>query len=120
MYHLIVFVLDDPDLCKDTLEAWEAAGITGITILESSGMGKMRKIGVLDDVPLMPGLIDLIKIRENSHRTLFSVVKTQEQIDAVLKATQEVVGDLDNDNTGFLFVVPVSQAYGMSKKRDED
>ena len=119
MYHLIVFVLDDPDQCKDILEAWEAAGITGITILESSGMGKMRNSGMLDDIPLMPGIIDLIKVKENSHRTLFSVVETQEQIDAVLSATQDVVGDLENDDTGFLFVVPVSQAYGMSKTRKQ-
>ena len=120
MYHLIVFVLDDPDLCKDILEAWEAAGITGITILESSGMGKMRKTGMLDDIPLMPGIIDLIKVKENSHRTLFSVVETQEQINAVLKATQDVVGDLEQDNTGFLFVVSVTQAYGMSKRKKVD
>jgi nitrogen regulatory protein PII len=52
---------------------------------------------------------------ENQHRTLFTVVKSQSQIEAVVKATQSVVGDLEQPDTGFLFIVPVSQVYGISK-----
>lgn len=115
MYFLIVFVLDDPDRCRDILDAWEDAGIRGITILESSGLGRVRRAGVRDDLPLIPSLSDLFKSTETRHRTLFAVVKSQEQIDAIVEATQSVVGDLDQAHTGLLFVLPVSQVYGKSK-----
>lgn len=115
MYFQIVFVLDNPDQCRDILDAWENAGIRGVTILESSGLGRVRRAGIRDDLPLMPSLSDLFMNSETHHRTLFTVVKSQSQIEAIVKATQSVVGDLEQPDTGFLFVVPVSQVYGISK-----
>ena len=115
MYHMIIFVMNHPDECGKLLEAWEAAGITGITILESSGLGRLRGHAAHDDIPLMPSLHDILKTKETRHRTLFSVVDSEEKVDAILKATQEVVGDLDLEDTGFLFVLPVSRAHGMSR-----
>ena len=43
---MVVFVLNDPDRSQDVLDAWEAAGIIGVTILESSGLGRVRRAGV--------------------------------------------------------------------------
>jgi nitrogen regulatory protein P-II 1 len=115
MYSMVIFVLDDVDKCKDVLNAWEAIGIFGVTILESSGLGRVHQAGMRDDLPLMPSLSDLFKSTETRHRTLFTVTKHQEKIDALVEATQSVVGDLEQPNTGFLFVLPVSQVYGRSK-----
>jgi nitrogen regulatory protein PII len=115
MYFQVVFVLDNPDQCRDVLDAWENAGIRGVTILESSGLGRVRRAALREDLPLIPSLSDLFKSTETHHRTLFSVVKSQNQIDAIVKATQSVVGNLEQADTGLLFVVPVSQVYGKSK-----
>jgi len=115
MHYMVIFVINNPDQCGGILEAWEAAGITGITILESSGMGRLRGYGVRDDLPLMPSLHDMLRSKEIRHRTIFSVVDSEEKIDAIVEATYGVVGDLNQDNTGFLFVLPVSRVYGMSK-----
>lgn len=112
MCQLVVFVLDNPDLCHDVLDAWEKVGIRGITILESTGLGRVRRMGVRDDIPLMPSLEDLFREKETRHRTLFTLVKDQEKIDAIVAATQSVVGDLNQEETGILFVLPVSQVYG--------
>jgi nitrogen regulatory protein PII len=112
MYHLVIFVLDDPDKCHDILDAWEKVGIRGITILESTGLGRVRRWGLRDDIPLMPSLEDLFREEETRHRTLFTVVRDQEQIDAIVEATQSVVGNLNEDETGLIIVLPVSQVYG--------
>ena len=120
MSYLVVFVLDDPDRCRDILDAWEAAGAPGVTILDSSGLGRVRQVGIRDDVPLMPSLSDLFRRQEARHRTLFSVVKDQSQVDAIAQATQAVIGELDRGHTGLLFVVPVNQVYGLHKKRESD
>ena len=115
MYFLVVFILNDPDRCSDILDAWEDAGVRGITILESSGLGRVRQAGMRDDLPLIPSLSDLFKHSETRHRTLLTVVKEQNQIDAIVNATQEIIGDLEQEDTGLLFIVPVSQVYGKSK-----
>ncbi|MCJ7703045.1 MAG: hypothetical protein MUO62_15795 [Anaerolineales bacterium] len=115
MYSLVVFILDDTNLCNDLLDAWESAGIRGVTILESSGLGRIRQAALLDNLPLLPSLHDLFKAGESHHRTLFTVVNSQEKIDALVEATQSVVGDLEKPDTGLLFVVPVSQVYGKGK-----
>jgi nitrogen regulatory protein PII len=120
MAYLVVLVLDDPDLCRDVLDAWEAAGAPGVTILDSSGLGRVRRASIRDDIPLMPSLSDLFRRQEDHHRTLFSVVKDQSQVEAIAQATQAIIGELDRGHTGLLFVVPVSQVYGLHKKRESD
>lgn len=115
MSFLVVLVIDDPDDCPSILDAWEEIGVTGVTILESSGLGRLRQIGLRDDLPLMPSLHDLFQQREIHHRTLFSVVDDQAKVDQMVEITGRVIGDLDDPNTGFLFVVPVLQAFGLGK-----
>jgi hypothetical protein len=68
----------------------------------------------------MPSLSDLFRRQEARHRTFFSLVKDQSQVDAIAQATQAVVGELDRGHTGLLFVVPVSQVYGLHKKAEHD
>jgi len=112
MAYLVVLVLDDPDQCSNILDAWEAAGAQGVTILESTGLGRVRRAALRDDLPLMPSLHDLLRNKESYHRTLFSVVTTQEQVDALVQAARSVVGDFNQPDTGLLFVVPLSQIFG--------
>ncbi len=118
MYSLVLFVLDDINYCHDVLNAWEDAGIVGVTMLDSSGLGRVRN-AVRDDIPLMPSLSDLFKKSETQHRTLFTVVDDDAQIDAIITATESVIGSLNEPNTGFLFTVPVGRVYGMSKRNQD-
>lgn len=120
MSHLVVLVLDDPDRCQDVLDAWEAAGAPGVTILDSYGLGRVRRAGIRDDVPIMPSLADLLRRQEDSHRTLFSVVEHQAQAAAIIQATEAVLGDLSRGHTGLLFTVPVSETRGLQKRRERD
>jgi hypothetical protein len=90
--------------------------VTGITILESTGLGRLRRAGGRDDLPLMPSLRDIFASKEVPHRTLLSVVENQEQVDKLVSTAQKIIGNLDDPHTGFLFVVPVLQAYGLGKQ----
>jgi nitrogen regulatory protein PII len=124
MYQMILLVLDDTNQCSSVLEAWEAQEVGGITILESTGLGRMRKQGIRDDMPLMPSLSRLLQNREERHRTLFTVVEGEEMVDKIIEATQKVVGNLDEANNGVLFVLPVSRVVGLhgaqARARGED
>lgn len=116
--YLVVFILHDPAQLDDLLTAWEATGVSGVTILTSSGLGRLRR-GVRDDIPMMPSLDDFLGREPHLSRTLLSLVEEQSQVDALLRATHAVVGDLNRPQTGLFIVLPVSQADGL-RKRDAD
>lgn len=113
MNHLVVLVVDKPEDCLSVLEAWENLGVYGVTILESTGLGRLRNAGLLENVPLMPSLSDMIGTREVQHRTLLSVVDTEEKVTEMVQAVHEIIGDLRLPDTGFMFVVPVTQVFGL-------
>ena len=116
MSYLVVFVLDSPDLCQDILDAWENTGAKGITILESTGIGRVRQAGIRDDLPLMPSLSELFKNAETHNRTLFSVVDDLDSAHTLVGAAQNIVGDLEQPNTGLLFIAPLVEVYGLKKE----
>lgn len=117
MGYLVVLIVDDIDDCSPVLDGWEQAGVTGVTILNSSGLGRIRQAGLRDDLPLMPSLSDLLQGEEVSHRTLLSVVDDEAKVDEMISIAQGIIGDLNNPHTGFMFVVPVLKCYGLGHNR---
>ena len=116
--YLVLMVLNNPDRLEELLIAWEENGVQGATVLFSTGLGRIRQMDAWrDDMPLMPSLRDFYEIPENMNRTIFTVVDNEAQVDALVAATQEVVGELDEQGTGLLLVLPVARAYGVSKIR---
>jgi hypothetical protein len=116
--YLILMVLNDPDQLEDLLIAWEENGVQGATVLFSTGLGRIRQMETWrDDMPLIPSLRDFYEVPENTNRTLFTIVKDEAQVDAIVAATKTLVGDLDESKTGLLLVLPVARAYGADKKK---
>jgi hypothetical protein len=116
--YLILFVLNDPDQLEDLLIAWEENGVEGATVLFSTGLGRIRELDAWrDDMPLIPSLRDFYELPENMNRTVFTIVKDEAQVDAVVGATKKVVGELDERETGLLLILPVARAYGMNKRK---
>lgn len=120
MHYLVLLVLDDIERGNDVCDAWETAGVGGITILASTGLGRMRqKQGFRDDIPLMPSLRSLLHGPEEHHRTLFSVVEGEAMVDKVIAATESVLGDLSEPDSGILVALPVYRAVGIQRRSEE-
>lgn len=113
MYFMVLLVLDNIDQAPAVLDAWEAAGTGGVTILESTGLGRMRKAGIRDDMPMLPSITNLLKHREERHRTIFTVVEGEGMVDKIIELTQAISGDLDDPHNGVLFVLPVLRVEGL-------
>lgn len=110
---LIVLVVNDPFHCKRLLYAWKEVGVPGATIIESLGLQRALKGVLRDNLPLLPTLMDIESGEESHNRTMFSVVPDQEAVDRVRMATEALLGSLEAEDTGFMFVVPVSEAFGL-------
>ena len=110
---MILMVLNDVDKLEDVMRAWQAAGAGGITTLESSGAAHLLgHIGARDDLPLFPGLRNLMAHQEVHHRTLFTVVNSEVDVEAFFDATEAVTGPLAGPHTGFIWALPVIAVRG--------
>jgi nitrogen regulatory protein PII len=115
---MVMLILNNPEQTHDILDAWEAAGAPGVTILPSTGIGHVRaKMGLYEDIPLMPSLDDFFREDENLHRTLFTMVRERAMVDALVQATNSVLGDLSQPHIGILAVLPVLEIYGINHPR---
>ncbi len=119
--YLILFVLNDPDRLEEVLSAWEAAGVNGITVLPSTGLGRIRqKEGLRDDVPLIPSLEDFYHHKSDINHTLFTLVESEALAKKVLQATEAVVGNLDLPGNGILAILPTVSVHGIVNYRENN
>ena len=106
---LLIAVVNDPEKVDDILSGYLELGITGATVLQSEGMGRL----LTHDIPIFAGLQTLVGGARPQNRTVFSVV-SDEVVDSALELLQDVCGDLASPATGIAFVVPVSRVVGLA------
>lgn len=116
--YMVLFVLNDPDHLDDVLDAWEKAGVGGITVLPSTGLGRLRqKEGLRDDVPLMPGVENFYHHQSDISHTLFTLVDGEALVKKLVEVTEALVGSLDEPGNGILAVLPTLSVHGLIKYR---
>lgn len=119
--YMLVMVLDDPTRLNDVLVAWEAAGVDGVTILESTGLQRVLKRRASN--PAFAGFATVFGTGRVGHNTLFAVIESLATAEAVVAQTESVLGSLDKPNTGIVFALPVAQSWGVNDRskagRDE-
>jgi len=99
--HAVIFVLHNPNKLDKILEAWKEAGITGVTIIESTGIH--RRTQQKQRIPMRFQFTPLAVGIEEGNITLMTVLPTEEMIQTCVAAAESIVGDLNNPETGILF-----------------
>jgi nitrogen regulatory protein PII len=107
---MIIFVLNDPGHLDQVLNAWQKAGVKGVTLIETSGFYRRQK----KHVP-MRYFFGSSGAQEEGNMTLMAIVADQATVDQCLVATETVVGDLDQPNTGIFAAFPLSTVKGLNK-----
>lgn len=110
---MLVAVLDDPERLWMVVDAWRDNGITDATIFDSSGLHRAQQLR--DDIPLFPSVYDLLESSESHHRTLWSLLPDDFDVEAVVNATEAIVGPLNKPHTGLIFTVPVLKVWGLRR-----
>lgn len=110
--YMVMYVLDNPDLLDALLDAWEAAGLRGVTVVESTGLQRHRAQRIPMRFPFSQGPQHCLE----DHYTLFSIVESMEVVDRCIAATEKLVGDLRNPHTGVLASWKLDAVRGLPKK----
>ena len=98
---LVMFVLDNPDLLDQVLDAWDTVGVSGVTIVESSGINR-RRLARQIGAPFMAGINRLMTGSQENHTTLFTMVPDEAMVQACIREAEMIVGDLSQPHTGVL------------------
>lgn len=108
---LLIVILNQPEYLNDILEGFYEAGISGATVIETTGMGRT----LCDKVPIFGGLRSIVQGCRPNNLTIFSVVRSEEKLNKAIKVIEEHLGDISKPNTGFFFTVPVNMARGFAE-----
>ena len=107
---LLVCVLNREEKLEDLLGKFAEIGITGATVIESRGMGRLLS----KDVPAFGALKDISSHTRDKNVTIFSVVQDSDHLKKAKKAIEDICGDLKTASTGIAFTVPLSSFMGLS------
>lgn len=113
---LLIAVINQQEKLDEILSGLVELGVTGATILNSEGMGRV----LTHEIPIFAGLAALASRSRPQNQTLFSVIREDDKVDAVIALLQEVCGDFDDPATGIVFTVPVSRVVGLKPEMGTD
>ena len=104
---LLVIILNDVDKVDETLLNMLKVGIRGATVIESVGMGGI--LGV--KIPFFRKIEGYVQIDKPDNKTIFTVIYDDEILKMVVELLKKTL-NLEKPGTGFMFVVPVLEAFG--------
>jgi nitrogen regulatory protein P-II 1 len=105
---LLVAVINHEERVDEVLAAFLELGITGATVVESRGMGRVLS----REVPIFAGVEALAGASRTANKTLFCIVDDA-KADAAIRLIQEICGSFERAGIGILFTVPVANVVGL-------
>lgn len=112
--HMMMLVLNDPEKLDDLLDAWHELGMRGATVLDSTGIYRRRPH--LMGARYAFGFPPVGNMDERGHYTIFAVVADAEMVSRYHEAAVDVLGDLDEPNTGVMASWRLDQAWGARRQ----
>ncbi len=109
MYALFL-ILNDVYMLDEIHEIFYEIGV-GATTLDSMGMGKVLLEHHVD-APMFSRVKKLIKGNKPYNKTIVSIINDEEKLKIAMDKIKERLDDLKTPGIGFMFVVPVLEAYG--------
>lgn len=105
---LLLFVLNKEEHLDEILEVFLELEITGATIIDSIGMGRI----LATDIPIFAGFRNLMQDSRPGNKTIITVIH-EEKIKRLIQGIEQICGSLDKPGSGILITVPVSNVKGI-------
>ncbi len=109
--YLLVIVLNKEEFLEDILTAFVEVGISGATVVDSVGMGRVLAY----DVPIFASLRKTLEGRYSApyNKTIFTVIPNEDKLHTTIELIEQIL-DLDVPGAGLLFAVAISIVKGLS------
>ena len=107
---LVVLFLNRPELLEDLLAGFLEIGVTGATVVDSTGMGRILS----HDVPIFAGLRHVFPGTTPGNKTIL-VVTHANLIEDILAVVEDVCGSLERSGDGLAIVLPLDRVVGLGR-----
>ncbi len=105
---LLLFVLNKEEHLEEVLEVFIELDITGATIIDSIGMGRI----LATEIPIFAGFRNLMQESRPGNKTIFTVIPDN-KIPRVIQGIEQICGSLDEPGSGILITLPVNKVKGI-------
>ncbi|HEY8420881.1 MAG TPA: hypothetical protein VIL05_03965 [Thermoclostridium sp.] len=110
---LLLLVLNRVEKLDDLLKGFVNEGITGATIINSTGMIK-ELARHMEYQPIFGSPWINIDTERKESKTIFMALNEQ-QVEKARKVIHQVIGDLSKPDTAVLFTIPLISSEGTEK-----
>ncbi len=106
---LFICVINRPEAVEDVVAAFIELGVTGCTIIDTKGMGKV----ISQDIPIFAGFKGMFSGSRETNVTIFSVMDS-ELVDKAIELIEGVYTSFSEPSSGIVFTLPVNKVKGLS------
>jgi nitrogen regulatory protein PII len=112
--YLLVEVLEQTDHLPTLLEKFAKIGVTGTTVLDSMGMGRIL-VESGAEVPAIAVIKKLLAQGKPNNKTLFSVIADKETLQKAIDIIRSLCGNLNDPGKGIVFTIQLDFVEGLKK-----
>lgn len=113
MAYLLVLITDEEELVLDILDAWEQAGVPGVTTVDTRG-SKHKQNAARDDLPFVVSLRGVLESKGVRTKTLISVIQDPHILEQAVNAVLKIIPDFAQGHRGIMFTTPLQQVWGFT------
>ncbi|MFH1764659.1 MAG: P-II family nitrogen regulator [Gemmatimonadota bacterium] len=111
--YLLVDVLEQTEHLPSILEGFAKIGVSGATVLESIGMGRVLWEAETE-IPAMGIIRKVLEEGKPTNRTIFAVIEDKQTVAKAVAVIKSFCGELGDPGKGIVFVMPVEFAEGLT------
>lgn len=111
---LLICVINQENKLDDILSGFLELGITGATVINSEGMGRVLS----HDIPIFAGLQTLISRARPQNQTIFSVMDDR-KVDGAIALLQDICR-IGEPAAGIAFTIPVGKVVGLAPELGQE
>ena len=112
MQLLVIFLADYSHL-EDIMKKFRDLKISGVTVLDSSGLGQVELHSEYSTVSAYKLLHKIWDSDKEPSKTLLTVVENEDVAKKAMKVLEEIVGDLTKSTTAVAFTIPIFNVTGL-------
>lgn len=105
---LVIIILNRIEYLEDILTAFLEIGVSGATVLNSVGMGRI----ISHNIPIFAGLQDAFAGSSPGNKTIITIVK-EEMIAIMADVIQDISGNFDEPDSGIMISLSLDQVWGL-------
>jgi len=110
--YLLVDVLEQTEYLSSLLEELAKIGVTGTTVLDSVGMGRILLESGADVAPISV-IREVLGKGKPTNKTIFAVVADKETLKKAINVVRSLCGDLNEPGKGILFTLKLDFVEGL-------